>query len=302
MNPETEQLMGTLELLINEEPHIGFPGDEDSGSIYPFLWEESKQGTFNLFDLCLGQGLFNLTDVDMILESWKKLEYPRHFNDFSLSEQQIKDWEEKIESLEHIISSDLVALECYFWKRSDLGEPPGIIIGQTKDKDWVAMTTTVYVETEIPQEIISRSSLHQPEITRFSGANTEELDAQIKACIQGLGSIAMSGDFGGGYPYSFTYQLVYTIAETKELVIKQVLQKANILKIAKFNGLYRDKTDFKESFYADHKINKFIKQKIEEVLMYRFSSWTEEDIYIVGEVNQQDYLGFSIKSSFAYNP
>jgi len=315
MKPETEQTIGTLELLLERVPYIHLPGHEDGSSIYPFVWERNTQGEFNAFNLCLSKNWFKLTDADAIVTSLKKLEYAKCFNDFPLNQEQIKVWENRIELLWQVIYNNLDNLESYLFNlNSYWGEYPGIIIGQTEDKNWVVIAPTVYVETNIPQGVISRSSIDKIPVPEFSGFDSSNLETQLKNCVEDLGSISMSGDFGGGYGYSYTHQIVYSLAASKELAMEQVLQKARILEISKFNGFYLDRGYFNEWFCDDNlneinqkynqinQINQFFEQKFDEAFMYRISSWVQENIYIFGESNDGDYVGLYIDSSFVYNP
>ncbi|MEH2254447.1 MAG: hypothetical protein V7K33_34190 [Nostoc sp.] len=48
MQPKTEQIIGTLQVIIEPESGFKLPGHEDGGSIFPFIWEASKQGEFNI--------------------------------------------------------------------------------------------------------------------------------------------------------------------------------------------------------------------------------------------------------------
>ncbi|MBE9228912.1 hypothetical protein IQ264_26220 [Phormidium sp. LEGE 05292] len=51
MKPETEQLLGTLEVLLWNPSCI-------------FVWDKEEQGEFNVWNLALAEGFVSLTDVD----------------------------------------------------------------------------------------------------------------------------------------------------------------------------------------------------------------------------------------------
>lgn len=59
MKPETEQLLGTLEVL---------------GGYQPFFWETEIQGEFSLWNLMISEGFVNLTDVERAFEHWQNIE------------------------------------------------------------------------------------------------------------------------------------------------------------------------------------------------------------------------------------
>lgn len=58
MKLETEQLLGTLEVLNHET----------------FLWETETQGKFNIWRLMISEGFVSLTDVEIALEHWQNIE------------------------------------------------------------------------------------------------------------------------------------------------------------------------------------------------------------------------------------
>lgn len=310
MHPKTEQAYGTLELLI-EKLSFNLPGHEDGGYIYPFVWEETVQEEFNIFNLCQSKNWLKITDTDAVINSWQHLEYAKYFHAFSLNPEQIKTWEDNIKSLRQIINNNLDGLESYIFTLGSYGESPNIIIGKTKDNDWIGIAPTIYVETKISQEIIQRSPINETSKIQSFGENTLSLETKLKAILSKLGSISMNDDFGGGYYYSYTHKIVYGIGTTKELALENTLQKIGMLEVSNFQGLYCDcqylneyACDFNNTaiYQKYNRINQFIKENFSEVIMYRLSSWIDENIYIIGQINNSDRVGFYLKSSFVYNP
>ena len=82
MNKETKKILGTLELLLESCPCINIPGHEDGGYIYPFVWETSKNGEFNAFNLSLSKGWLKQTDDDVVLKNWQEMKYVMSFHRF----------------------------------------------------------------------------------------------------------------------------------------------------------------------------------------------------------------------------
>ncbi|MEL6458021.1 MAG: nuclease A inhibitor family protein [Cyanobacteria bacterium J06621_15] len=124
----------------------------------------------------------------------------------------------------------------------------------------------------------------------------------------------MSGDFGEGYTYDYPHRVVYAAGKTKESVVEKILQSTGILELSKFQSFYSqmDFFDKYERFYKSeesdlmyekyNQINEFLNQSFSEIMMYRFSFWTSENIYIIGETKNGDRTGIYIKSEFVYNP
>ncbi len=173
---------------------------------------------------------------------------------------------------------------------------------------------TSYTETDIPQKQISRTLQNQELNFEEIGKNTKSLISQIEAITSEIGTISLSGDLGGGYHYNYDNRVVYAVGKTKELAVEKVLQGSGILELSKFNGLYSDRLYFDEQYFDSKlekrdsiyqkysRINNFFNQTFSKVMMYRFSFWTLENIYIVGETKSSDWVGIHIESGFVYNP
>ncbi len=59
MKPETEQLLGTLEVIIGNT----------------FVWETELQGEFNVWNLAIARGFVSLTDVDVAIAHWQAVKH-----------------------------------------------------------------------------------------------------------------------------------------------------------------------------------------------------------------------------------
>lgn len=93
MQPETEQIFATLELLLDgnlafRNLAFNLPGHEDGGQISPFVWDGSNSGEFNILNLCRANSWLQLTDVDAIVKDWQEMNYLKHFPNFSLNPKQ----------------------------------------------------------------------------------------------------------------------------------------------------------------------------------------------------------------------
>ncbi|MEH1999379.1 MAG: nuclease A inhibitor family protein [Nostoc sp.] len=313
MYTETERIFGTLQVLVEPYLTVDLPGHED-GTIVPFVWDVSEQGEFNIINLCLGNGWLQLTDVDITIRSWQKLEYLKYFPNFSLGFEENNLRTNKFAALLQILHTNLQDLQSFSWKAHSCSTgivSPGLVIGRTADETWICICPTVYKETAIPQEQISRSPLPQSSSDELFGENSLNLISKIQAITSELGIISLEGDFGGGYYYSYDHQIVYGVAVSKELAVEKALQNAGLIELKQFNGFYLDKTYFEgcnydysdEDFYSKYEqVNKFLKQIFFEVIMYRFSFWTQEHIYIIGQSKPGDWVGLYLKSEFVYNP
>ena len=312
MQPVTEQIFATLELLLDGNLPFDLPGHEDGGRISPFIWDGSNSGEFNVLSLCRANGWLKLTDADATIKDWQEMKYAKYFPDFSLDSKQTKDLPYQIESLFQVLNTNLNNLKSYILNSPGSGFTlPGIILGKTKDEAWICISPTVYTETSIPQEQISRSPLSNSVKFQPLSETTLTILSTIQAITTEIGAISLSGDFGGGYMYNYTYQIVYAIAATQESAIEQALQASGMLEVEQFDGFLRDRKYLEEHYYEyeineiyqkSESINQFINQAFSKVFMYRFSFWTEENIYIIGQTCKGDWAGIYINSQFVYNP
>lgn len=307
MQLKTEQILATLQIIIEPESGFNLPGHEDGGYISPFVWEVSQNGEFNILNLCCSQGWLKLTDSDATIKNLQLMEYVNNFNGFSLNSTDKTAWSNKIETLFQILSQSLQNLESFNIKASSYfpsNDSVGLIVGKTADKNWIAVCPTLYKETNISQKQISRIEQIQSINDNALGENTLNLLSQIQSIISELGIIDLEGDFGGGYYYSYAHQIVYGVAETKEQAIANALQASGMLEISKFQSFFPDKqySDSAAQYSKYDKLNKFLHHTFTEVMMYRFSFWTQENIYIIGQITGGDWAGLYIESEFVYNP
>jgi len=314
MNTKTIKLLGTLELLVESLPYIGLIGHESGGDMYPFVWETLKQGKFNPFNLSISKRWLKLTDNDFIRTSSQAVECAKSFNSFSLKKDQEKQRLEKTISLFTLLDNNLQDLQTFEIQNYDYASAISLIVGKTIDGDWISVCPTSYTETDIPQKQISRTLQNQELNFEEIGENTKDLISDVEAITSEIGTIHLSGDLGGGYNYNYDNRIVYAVGKTKESAVEKVLQGSGILELSKFNGLYTDKLYFEEDYSSNKfeqrdslfqkysKFNQFLHQNFSDVMMYRFSFWTSENIYIIGQTKSSDWVGMHIESSFVYNP
>lgn len=312
MQPETEQIFATLELLLDCELPFNLPHHEDGGKISPFVWDVSKQGQFNILNLCRANRWLKLTDVDATIKDWQEMNYAKSFPDFSLDAKQITDRTNRIEYLFQVLNTNLYNLEsCVLKPRYYYVIHPGVVIGKTENNDWICILPTVYTASGIPQQQISHFPLPDSTSAQFLGELTLNLLSTIQVITSDIGAISLNGDFAGEYSYSHQYQIVSAAATKKELAFEQALKASGTLRVYQFNGFLSDR-QYIQDWYFDYetdeiyqnyeKINQFLMQTFSQVFMYRFSFWTVENIYIVGQTSGGDWAGVYIDSQFVYNP
>lgn len=314
MNRETIKLLATLEVLLESFPYIGLIGHESGGYTYPFVWEKSEQGEFNALNLSISKGWLKLTDNDVIRTSSQTIEYAKSFNSFSLKKDEEKQRLEKIISLFTLLNNNLQDLQTFEIQSYCYARSISLVVGKTIDGDWISVCPTSYTETHIPQGQISRTPQDKELNLDEIGGNTKSLISDIETMTSEIGTISLSGDLGGGYNYNYDNRIVYAVGKTKESAVEKVLQGSGILEVSQFHGLYSDKLYFEEKYFDSKfekrnslfkkysKFNQFLNKTFSKVMMYRFSFWDLENIYIIGETLSSDWIGIHIESVFVYNP
>ncbi|MGB3513212.1 MAG: hypothetical protein WBA93_29165, partial [Microcoleaceae cyanobacterium] len=330
MQPEIEKILGTLELLTQPSLTFDLPYHEDGGNFVPFAWDVSEWGKFNIRNLCRSNGWLQITDADATVKDWQNMEYLRYFPDFNVSLEQQNFWRNKIELLFQLLQNNLTKLEsfflrsklksyCWHFKSSDYRtiDLPGMIIGETKNGDWIGISHTFYKLTEIPPEIIYRSEEIETEPDILLEENTLDLIAKIQAVTSDLGTIHLAGDFGGGYDYTYDHKFVFTVAKTKELVFEKIIQATKCLEINQFYSLYPNMTYLEEEYYSCYGldknelssefedlseryniINRLFQQIFDQTFIYRFSFWIQEYIYVLGQTPGKNLAGLYLESEF----
>jgi len=312
MNTETKKILATLDVLLESCRCITLPGHEDGGDIYPFVWDKSKQGEFNPFNVSLSKKWLKQTDNDIERTTSQGIEYTKSFISYSLSVEEERKKLETIQELFQLLNNNLQELQTFEIITHFASGSIHLVIGQTVDGDWISVCPTVYTESYIPQEQISRTFQKPALVIEGLGENTKELVSKIKITTSKIGRIEVQSDIAD-YSMAYSYRMLYATGKTKESAIEKVLQASRILEIGHFDSFYSDVEYFEEEFVDEpeeaeliyqrySQINEFLNQTFSKVMMYRFSFWTLENIYIIGETSSSDWVGIHIESDFVYNP
>lgn len=316
MNPETEQILSTLEVLLEPCLEIHLPNNHRS-SLVPFVWDVAGS-KFNLLNLGQSEGWIKLTDVELVVKSWQELERriclgPNYLPDnlkYTVDPATAIERGKKFQSLLQLLQSNIKNLEAFRFSFRPYYSFC-IVIGKTDDDDWICISPTVARETYIEDDIISRSSLPELTPTRQLNKKTLELQSRIQAIIAEIEPLTIYGYYVAEYKYRFAYHLVCAAATTNELALKKALEAAGMLEIHKFNQFYPNQDYIQSRFNWDEqeelcfryeKLNQFLKQRLPEMIMFRCSFWNWELIYMIAQNSSRDRLGIYLESEFDFNP
>lgn len=304
-----EQIFGTLQVLTEADLPCYLPYHENGGFLIPFVWNVAEQGEFNILNLSREKGWLRITDFDAIVNSWQEMEYLQSFPGFSLDSAEKASRKGSFSDLFQLLSTYSHDCAAFILTGGEYLPSPGIVVGQTRDNDWICISPTVYKPTEIPNELISRYPLPAPTPLKPLGENTLDLQTRIQSITSKLGSIHIARE-EGGYYFNHDHRFIHSASDMKESAITKALQASGTLEIHQFNGFYTDQTYLNDWFDGDvvqiysryEQINQFLKQHLSNLIFYRCSFWTQEHIYVIGQTQLGNWIGLYLESEFVYNP
>lgn len=319
MKPETEQILGTLEVLT--EGRLLFSTSQNEVSPFSsFLWEEAEKGEFNLLNLGRSQGWLERTDLDVVADIWQAVEKtgsvepdaePEYFEDeedySAVDEATAAERDEKYRSLLELLETNLDEIAAYRFGLHPDEYCFAVVIGKTEDSDWICVSPTVARELEIDEDIIARSVLPKP-AAKPLGEKTLELRSRVEDIVSQLQPLTVFGYYGGGYDYRFEYRLVCATATTRDIALQEALVTARMLETYKFErcepdweGLYDDE-NIEDISRGYDELNRFIELHLPDMRVIRCSFWNWDKVYLVGQPQPGEWVGFSLEIEFYYNP
>lgn len=287
MNIETEQLLGTLEVLCQSDD-------------VPFFWETATEGEFTLWHLMQSEGFVTQTDLEPAFEHWQNMEKwgaPTDLANYEYapprSERKNTDWNDAIalqrhhlyQRLHHLCKTKLTHLSAYILKtphQSLEWDHPGfwvpIVIGELERDRYLCLCATV------PDQMGLCQRTQPPAPIRLE--TTSPFVPHLETILKDLPSIELYGYYHGGYNYSYQHQLFYAIAQTQNIAIESTLQSAGMV--------------FKQS--AAQSRSGFMNQCLSDLTEYYLSFWDIGYHYEVGRTPANDWIGHRSIAEFEYNP
>jgi len=340
MNPSTNQILGTVEVLLQEEMECILPNNHLS-QWQPFYWESSVKGELNSISIPYSQGWMKNTDIEIAIQNWQEIEKngiptPEEYNDYAdgiLEEEeeyeyeefeQLEEYDEEIvdrkspefqqrkniyQQLSKLLKSKLQKLEVYQFSCS-IEYSCFAIVGQLLDNEnWICVTSTVPKETPDFNDII----VTENNTKVFIAQPNTDLESQIDKILEFLTPVLTYGHYDGGYDHTYLHKIIYQTASTKQTALQNALIASGFLQIATFKSFYPDEREYLfqsfgseeegEELYAKYQhLNLFLKAKFPELILYTFRFWDYTQLFIVGESAENDRVGLRLTSEFDYNP
>ncbi|MEH2089362.1 hypothetical protein [Nostoc sp.] len=306
MKLETEQLLGTLELLCSDL----------------FIWENAIQGEFNIWNLMISEGFVHLTDIELAFKHWQKIEEwgtptNQEASDYEYapprSKRKDNTWNESIankrqgyyQQLQQLIKNHLQNIQAYnlsFPKTAhqsfEWGHPyfsMSIVVGETSDRHYFCLAPTI--PDQVSYNYRDRNQPTTQIVYKESPSQVNQtLITEVQILLGNLTPITNYGYYHGGYNYTYQHQIVGALAKTKTTAIELALQAATMVFLEKRTVEYADNSD------NSRKLSQFMNQCLANRTDYNISFWDVGYTYEVGQTPAGDWIGVRSQGEFEYNP
>ncbi|MFB2917311.1 nuclease A inhibitor family protein [Aerosakkonema funiforme] len=251
MNPKTEQLLATLEVITE-----GLWFATQSGyQIYPFVWKVEEKGEFNLINFLIDQNHLQIVDSKHFSKAWrcatKELKQPS-----SISEGD----RQPIAFIEEL-QSNLTDLEFYSLGRGRDSLFSQMIVGKTADDAWFGFTNA-----RDERFLFTRKTVIVKD--GYTTQQAEILKARIDPFIEEMKLLLKKGSY-------IDPEIVWEVAESKSQVLIKLLNSSRFVESDRYFSL------------QDERLNDFITSQLEQLGSY-VVDW---NIYAIGQIPNGDWLG-----------
>lgn len=295
MKSETEQLLGTLEILSHRT----------------FIWETGKQGEFNLWNLMLSQGFVSETDLDLSIAHWQNIEIwgkptDQKTNGYEYApyreEREDDDWNDEIakqrkayyQELSKLCQEKLQNLQAHtlqtYTSGWEWGHPNfyvSIVIGKTSNNNWICLAPIIQDLCFYEQNISSYKSTESIEDSTIE---------EINSILNKLTPITLYDYYYGGYNMTHQHQIVKGAGATKEKAIASALQESGMVvwKNTEVNIIGNSNNE--------DKLNQFMNECLQDRTYCRISFWDVGCSFDFGKTPVDDWIGIRSEAEFEYNP
>ncbi len=216
MNPKTEQLLATLEVITEG---LWYSSETDY-PILPFVWEFAEMGEFNLLNFLISRNILQIGDWEDFCQAWRRAE--KSGKQSSLPQDLSTSATGSIEELR----SHLTDLELYNVGNNCLAN--AIIVGKIPKDAWVGLSgTRSEICTPIFGEILTFED-------GYSTPKSELLKSQIQPFVkdmQLLSSIELRE----------VPEINWQVAESKAQVLTKLLNSCQYVQTYKYFSLRYDR-------------------------------------------------------------
>lgn len=298
MKPETEQLLGTLEVIAH------------NSYINTFVWETEKQGELNLWNLMLSRNFVDKTDIDLVIQHWQNIEIwgtptDQKTNGYEYApyreEREDNDWNDEIAKQRKIYYQELSQL-CQqklhnFWAYTIQTSTSGwawrhpnfyvsIIVGQTNN-NWICLAP-----------VVEDLCLYKPSSSSYKSRESIEDSTieEINSVLSKLTPITLYDYYHGGYNMTHQHRIVKGVGSSKEKAIASALQESRMVTWKNTSANIIGGSN------NDDKLNQFMNQALQDRTYCRIGFWDVSYCFEFGKTSVEDWIGIQFKDEFQYNP
>ncbi|MEH1935092.1 MAG: hypothetical protein V7L14_15630 [Nostoc sp.] len=328
MKPETEQRLGTLEVLLEEEICYSLPCHEDSATLQAYAWDATVKGKFTPLNLIKSEGWIIETDPEIAFENWLWIEqnglassrihvYDKDPRKFLLDESSKNQRYQQYSNLLKLLTKRIKKLQAFTFSYNS-HYSLSVVVGRVPDSQrWICLSSTVPQETpKFINNLIHCSPYKEQKQSNIEAEKLSQVEMTINDILKELGKIRIYGYYDGGYHNFHHHSIVLASGDSQEEAINNALLKSGLVEIYKVEkfmiqgdggwGFSVEDREFDQENVTN--LIKFLNTMFPKLLLYRFCFWDYEHLYILGETDdsQQDssasWVGVAIHSQFTYNP
>lgn len=325
MHPTTEQLLATLEVLLEEKLICRLPSNKTS-SWLPFVWNSSQKVEFNAINLLRSEGWIQPTDIEVAIRNWQEIEErgtpteddyraEERFDEEEYQQRNGREFKARKEIYRQLVGFlqaklkeiRVVKLSCW-WEYSCF-----TILGKTDSGDWICVASTVPLETpEFSDILVTYDDAESTPIATLH-KSTVALKEQLDEILKSLTPVTIYGHYDGGYGNTYEHKIICEAAPTEDKALQEALFSSGLLGISQFKTFYPDAGEYIFTGYSTReegtklyeryqRLNGFFTNNFPKLLMYEFSFWDRKQIFVVGQSADNDWVGVRLTSLFYYNP
>ena len=326
MHIQTEQLLGTIEVLLEEELICILPYNQTS-QWKPFVWDSEEKGELSAISLLKSEGWIKPTDIEIAIQNWQAIEQSGiptldEYDDYAEGRFDEDDYQDReapefvsrkssYRQLAEYITANIKNLQVYQLS-SHRVYSCFAIVGELEDASWICITSTVPQETPEFEDILVTQPQNYSDLNNLPNESNNIVN-QIEKVLEPLTPVQTYGFYDGGYEHTYQHQILCKTASTEEDALQKALISSKAMDIKPFKTFYPDPNEYIFTDYSGREegiewynqyqqLNNFLTTNFTRLIMYKFNFWNYTHIFVIGKSSSNDWVGLRLTSEFDYNP
>lgn len=326
MDIQTEQLLGTIEVLLEKELICILPYNQTS-EWKPFVWDSEEKGELSVISLLKSEGWIKHTDIEIAIQNWQDIEQSGvptpdgddHYAEERFDEDDYQDREapefvsrkDVYRELAEYITANVKNLQVYQLS-SHRVYSCFAIVGELGDASWIYITSTVPQETPDFEDILVTTNQDDFNLNNLRNESNNIVN-EIEKILEPLAPIKIYGFYDAAYEHTYQHQILWKTASTEEEALKKALILSKVLDIKHFKTFYPDPEEYIFTDYSDREegikwynqyqqLNNFLTTNFTQLIIYKFNFWNYTHVFVIGKSSGNDWVGLRLTSEFDYNP